>query len=67
MELDKRILEIELKSLEPMVNKYFKRLSGIDVEAVPEKYGDTVRVVTFDDVSKEFTNFHFKNIVFNKF
>ena len=42
MELDKRILEIELKSLEPMVNKYFKRLSGIDVEAVPEKYGDTV-------------------------
>ena len=42
MKTGKTVLNIELKSLEPMVNQYFKNLSGIDVTAVPEKYGDNV-------------------------
>ena len=42
MKTDKRIVEIELESLEPEVNLHFKRLSGIDVADIPTKYGDTV-------------------------
>ena len=42
MKTDKITLKLDLKSLEATVNQYFKNLSGIDVTAVPEKYGDTV-------------------------
>lgn len=42
MKTDKITLKLDLKSLESTVNQYFKNLSGIDVTAVPEKYGDTV-------------------------
>lgn len=40
---DKITLKFDLKSIESTVNQYFKNLSGIDVTAVPEKYGDTVK------------------------
>ena len=43
MKTDKITLKLDLKSLESTVNQYFKNLSGIDVTAVPEKYGDTVK------------------------
>ena len=42
MKTEKITLKLELQLLESMVNQHFKNLSGIDAEAVPEKYGDTV-------------------------
>ena len=39
---EKNVLELDLKLLEPMVNHYFRKLTGIDAAAVPEKYGDGV-------------------------
>ena len=42
MKTDRNIIKLELESLEHTVNQYFKNLSGIDVTAVPDIYGDTV-------------------------
>ena len=42
MKTEKVVLELDLKSLDSMVNHYFEKLSGIDATAVPEKYGDSV-------------------------
>ena len=42
MNTEKHVIEISLESLEPEVNQFFQRLSGIDATQVPEKYGDTV-------------------------
>lgn len=42
MKIDKNIMKLELMILDSVVDQNFKKLSGIDVDAVPEKYGDTV-------------------------
>ena len=42
MNTERHVVEINLESLEPDVNQFFQRLSGIDATGIPEKYGDTV-------------------------